>query len=325
MVTTVRLPDVRDEPVASLTRVLALEPDGTDTFTGRCLPQLRKQVFGGQVLAQAIVAAGACLPDATWTSAAYPQSVHATFLRPALTDAPLVFHVERVRDGRTVTTRRVDVSQRGKTVFTALVAFTLPAGAGLVHSAPMPDVPAPEDLRDSIEIFQATGHPVAQFLGRTVAFSIRHVSGSLYVSTPPESTGSHDVWVRPRAPLPGVSPLVSHALAAYVSDQIMLEPALRSLGLNWSTPHLRAATMDHAMWFHRPLNVNDWLLFHLDSPSSCQGRSLGRASVYTREGHIVATAAQEGLIALGEPDDFWRIDGRAHPDESHDPSGSTRG
>lgn len=300
-------PKVSTEPVGALLRALDVEAIGEDRFTGASLPQLRRQVFGGQVLAQAIIAASRTLPEAARAGGAVPSSVQARFIRPALTDHDLRFHVIRSRDGHTVTSRRVEVSQEGKVVLEVAVSLSIPHPGGLAYSHPMPDVARPEVLRDSIEIFQATGHPVAKFLGRTVAFSLRHVDGSVYVSLPKTDPTSHDVWVRPRAPIPDPPPALTHALLAYVSDQIMLEPALRTLGLTWSTPHLRAATLDHAVWFHRPFDINDWHLFHLESPTSAAGRSLARGLVFNPAGEVVASLAQEGLVHVAKADSTWQI------------------
>lgn len=312
------MPPISDEPVASVIRVLTLTGGAGDHFVGSSLPQLRKQAFGGQVLAQSLLAAASTLPQSVKDAQGYPNSIHASFLRPALTDRPLHFQVERTRDGRTMTTRRVEVSQDDKVIFTAVASFNLRKPEGLTHSAPMPQVAMPDELRDSIEIFQATGHPAAKFLGKTAAFDMRHATGSIYVRPALGDLEHHDVWVRPRTKLPQLDQSLSHALLAYVSDQIMLEPALRSLGLAWVNPRLRAATIDHSMWFHRPLDVTQWHLFHLDSPSSYSGRSLARASVYTEDGVLVASAAQEGMITLAETGakDFWQMDDGKHHEGS---------
>ncbi|MBD3688887.1 thioesterase family protein [Nanchangia anserum] len=311
MAVSVGLPSLSTEPVASLIRVLDMASTGPDTFEGTSLPQLRHQVFGGQMLAQATIAAASTLGDDAARAGTYPHSLHASFIRPALTNVPITYRVGRIRDGRTSATRRVDARQGDDTVCSVMVSLARPTSGGPAHSAPLPQVPAPTSLRDSIEIFQASGHPVAQFLGKTVAFSLRHVSGSLYVSTPAGDATTHDVWVRPRTHIPAASPTLSHALLAYVSDQIILEPVLRSLGLNWSTPNLRVASLDHAMWFHRPCHINDWHLFHLSSPVSAGGRSLARGEVYNEAGDLVASLTQEGLVRVSSDDGFWAIAGNA--------------
>ena len=143
------MPPISDEPVASVIRVLTLTGGAGDHFVGSSLPQLRKQAFGGQVLAQSLLAAASTLPQSVKDAQGYPNSIHASFLRPALTDRPLHFQVERTRDGRTMTTRRVEVSQDDKVIFTAVASFNLRKPEGLTHSAPMPQVAMPDELRSS--------------------------------------------------------------------------------------------------------------------------------------------------------------------------------
>lgn len=298
------IPVIGEEPCASLLRILQLH-EGEGGFTGGSLPQLRSQVFGGQVVAQAMLAAGASVEDGL-----VPDSIHVFFLEAARVEESLRFVVDRVRDGRTFMSRSVSVRQAGTEVAHVRVSFTRPHSAQREFVAPMPNVPDPEDIRDSIEIFQQTGHPVARFLGRTVAFRVRHVDGPLYVRAPKEPVNRQAVWVQPRSHIPAGPSVLPSALLAYVSDQFMLEPALRSLGISWAHPGLRVATLDHAVWFHAPVSINDWLLFVQDAPASAGGRSLVRASVYSRSGELVASAAQEGLVAVSdETSSSWRIDG----------------
>lgn len=312
MTQALTLPPMSDEPGASLLRVLQLQAGENDnTFIGTSLPQLRSQVFGGQVLAQAMLAGMATVD--TDSHPRNPNAIHATYLRPARTDAPLYFRVERVRDGRTVSSRLIDVYQHDQRIFTALLSASK-GRSGPSHSAEFPrNIPSPDEVHDSIELFQQTGHPAAKFLGKTVAFSLRHINSPLYVHTP-EISDRQMVWVKPRNYIP--TPLkqsISQALLAYVSDQIMLEPALRSLGVSWVNPDLRIATMDHGMWFHRPIDINAWHLFVQDSPSSEDGRSFTRAQIFAQTGELVASAVQEGMIRLEHShDDFWSMHNSPH-------------
>ena len=170
-------------------------------------------------------------------------------------------------------------------------------GADLHVAAP--SVPRPEDLTSALEIFRTIDHPVARFLGRTAAFDLRHVEGNLYLRPSKERSDVQHLWMRSRSRIPEqTSQTVHRALLAYVCDQVMLEPVLRSQGLSWRSEGMSLATLDHAQWFHRNVDMGDWLLYVQDSPSSRGGRGMARAQVFDSSGGLVSTIAQEGMVRM---------------------------
>ncbi|WP_022916744.1 acyl-CoA thioesterase [Ruania albidiflava] len=282
------------EPVDPLGAVLAaLELDrlDEDTFVGRSLPQLHGRVYGGQVLAQALLAAGR-----TMTTERLPHSVHGYFLRPGDLDEPITFAVERLRDGRSFSARRTHAIQSGKPILSMITSFQADQ-QGLDHAEQMPQVPPPEDLPSSVELFGSLDHPVAQFFYRNGAFDLRHVEGALFTAPSEVRTDRQHLWMRARGPLPA-GQLEQRALLAYACDQVMLEPIMRRHHLSWMTREASVASLDHAMWWHRDVDAGDWLLYSQSSPSACGGRGLGVAKVYSRSGELVATIAQEGMIRI---------------------------
>lgn len=164
---------------------------------------------------------------------------------------------------------------------------------------PPPVVPPPEDLPSAIEIFRSVNHPAARFLGRTAAFDVRHVQGGIYLRPDAVRRDRQQLWLRARGKVPdSATQTVHRALLTYVCDQVMLEPALRSRGLSWRTRGMSLATLDHAQWFHRDVDANDWLLVVQDSPTSQGGRAMGRARVYDRAGRLLSTIGQEGMVRV---------------------------
>lgn len=302
------VPPATEEPLGSVTRVLALSPalaegdDGVtvpepDAFTGASLPQLSGRIYGGQVLAQGLLAAAATVAE-DGDGPRLPHSVHGFFMRGGRPEEPVRFEVERLRDGRSFTQRRTTALQRGAAIAEMITSFQEVQPGAEVQLEP-PDVPRPEELTSALEIFRTVNHPVAKFLGRTAAFDLRHVEGNLYLAPGPERTGRQHLWARARGRVPaGADQVVHRALLAYMCDQIMLEPALRSQGLSWRSEGMSLATLDHAQWFHRDVDVNDWLLFVQDSPTSGGGRAMVRAEVFDASGRLVSTIAQEGMIRM---------------------------
>ncbi len=302
MTRPVDVPLISTEPVASVLRILALHESGEDAFTGRSLPQVRR-VYGGQVIAQALLAAAA-----TVDAARLPHSFHAYFMRGGDPSAPFTLKVDRLRDGRSFSSRRVICSQDDAEILALQASYEGPE-EGLVFTSPAPPVPAPEHLESAIEIFRAIDHPVGRFLGKTTAFDVRHVQQSLYTKPDPARSSTQQLWMKPRAVIPGSAGQHLHrALLAYVIDQIMFEPAMRVLGLSWMTPGMSAASLDHAMWFHRDLDINDWLLFDGECSNVNNGRTLCRCRVFTREGVLLAEAEQQGMLRV--PGEGQRGSGR---------------
>ncbi len=278
-------------PLAAVLAALDLEQTDSDTFVGTSLPQLHGRVYGGQVLAQALLAAGR-----TMDPGRLPHSVHGYFLRPGSLEDPITFAVERLRDGRSFSARRTHALQSGKPILSMIASFQSEQ-PGLEHADPMPEVPEPESLPSSVALFNSLDHPVAQFFYRNGAFDLRHVSGNLFTGPAAEHSDRQFLWMRARAPIPG-DQLQQRAMLAYACDQVMLEPIMRRHGLSWMTREASVASLDHAMWWHRDVDAGEWLLFAQSSPSARGGRGLGEAKVFDRSGSLVATIAQEGMLRV---------------------------
>jgi acyl-CoA thioesterase-2 len=282
--------DVPD-PLARVLSALELEQVDDDHFTGPSLHRPRGRVFGGQVLAQALVAAGRTVPDGR-----LPHSLHGYFLRPGDVRLPIEFSVERLRDGRSFSARRTHALQNGAPILSMITSFQ-EQQAGLEHADPMPDAPPPDDVVSALEVLRPIDHPMATFWTQSAAFDLRHVERSIFVGPGREQTDRQMVWVRAHGEVPADQTL-HRALMAFACDQLMLEPVLRRHGLSWVTPGLSMASLDHAMWWHRPARVDEWLLYVQSSPSSQGGRGLTAATVYAQDGSLVASIAQEGMIRL---------------------------
>ena len=321
MTTPYPVPAATEEPLGSVTRVLALSgttgdgngydgsnectdgsspADSQELFSGDSLPQLSGRIYGGQVVAQGLLAGAATLDadGAGSTGERLPHSVHAYFIRGGKPDKPVSFAVDRLRDGRSFSQRRTTASQDGMPILTMISSFQEAQG-GADEQVEAPEVPRPEELTSALEIFRTINHPVAKFLGRTAAFDLRHVEGNIYLTPGRERTGVQHLWARSRGRLPAeASQTVHRALLTYMCDQIMLEPALRSQGLCWRSEGMSLATLDHTQWFHRDIDVCDWMLFVQDSPSSQGGRAMVRAEVFDSSGRLVSSIAQEGMIRM---------------------------
>ncbi|MBO0900845.1 acyl-CoA thioesterase II [Cellulomonas sp. zg-ZUI199] len=288
------LPDASHDPVGAVLRALDLtaDPSEPDTFEGLSLPQPQGRVFGGQVLAQALLAAGRTVPDGR-----LPHSLHGYFLRPGDDSAPIGFAVERLRDGRSFSARRTHALQGGAPILSMIASFQ-ERQPGIEYAQTPPDVPDPEEVGSALDALGDVDHPMARFWAQESAFDLRHVDGSIYLRAGAQgSQGDQCVWARARGPVPD-DQLLHRALLAYGCDQIMLEPVLRRAGRPWATPGLSMASLDHAMWWHRDVRVDDWLLFVQTSPSAQGGRGLGAARVFDREGTLVASIAQEGMVRV---------------------------
>ncbi|MDO8107237.1 acyl-CoA thioesterase II [Isoptericola sp. b441] len=274
---------------------LSIEQVGRDEFQGSSLPMPHGRVYGGQVLAQALLAAAATVPDDR-PGPRLPHSVHGYFLRPGDIDVPITFAVERMRDGRSFTARRTHALQGGQPILSMISSFQLEQ-PGLDHQDAPPDVPDPEEIAVSGDVLTALDHPLGTFWGRYGAFDIRHVEPQIYLRPATRRTDVQHVWMKARGPLPD-DEVLHRALLAYACDQVVLEPVLRRHGTGWATPGLSVASLDHAMWWHRKARADEWLLYAQASPSAQGGRGLGTAQVFDRGGALVATIAQEGMVRL---------------------------
>jgi acyl-CoA thioesterase-2 len=271
-----------------------------EVFTGRSQPQPHGRVFGGQVLAQCIVAAGrtvnAKVDDGLRSSAPrHIHSLHGYFLRPGDADREIQFVVEDMRDGASFSARRVHATQDGRILLSLITSFQEVAD-GLEHHLEMPDVPRPDQLRSDRDIFARIDHPVARHYARYRAIDIRHTDRLLLGPAEP-GPSEQSVWMRVERALPD-DDLLHAAILAYASDYVLLEPILRRHGVGWGDPRLRPASLDHAMWFHRPARLDDWVLYTQSSPSAQSGRGLGLGHMFAADGTLLATVGQEGMVRL---------------------------
>ena len=287
-----------DDPTDILRDVLKLErldaDERSSTFLGHTPPQTRGRVFGGQVLAQSLVAASHSV-DAD----RFVHSMHCYFIRPGDATQPLHITVDHHRDGRSFSVRHVEVTQHDKVILTLTCSFQTQAD-GVEHYEPMPEnIPLPDDLPPISALVGMIDDPAAQDLAYHRPFDIRYAYEPLFLRPGSEKVNRNIVWMKPFTPV-NVSRNVAAAALAYVSDYTMLEPILRNHGVTWVEPNKSIASLDHAMWYHRPFDINDWLLFVQQSPSAQSARGLGMAHIYTLDGELVATAAQEGMLRLAK-------------------------
>lgn len=271
---------------------------GATVFLGRSQRMPHGRVFGGQVLAQCIIAAGRTMAHVDdGDGPRRIHSLHGYFMRPGDDTQPIRFAVERMRDGNSFSTRRVHAIQDGKPILSMITSFQEQA-LGLDHQDPMPDVAVPDELPSLSDQFDGIDHPGARHLTNR-PIELRHVEGNLFVAAGEERVAHQSVWMKAIGELPD-DPLVHAAVLAYASDYTLLEPVLRRHGLMWTDRRLRPASLDHAMWFHRPVRADQWILYDEQSPSASGGRGLGLGRMFAADGTLVATVAQEGMVRLKE-------------------------
>ncbi|MBN9169836.1 MAG: acyl-CoA thioesterase II [Microbacterium sp.] len=287
--------DTATDPVSVLLRVLDLEGSDArtteDIFTGVSQPMPLGRVYGGQVLAQSIVAAQRTVP------ADRPaHSMHGYFLRPGDASTGITFSVDRIHDGRSFSTRRTQAFQAGVPIFSMISSFEVET-PGLEHQAAMPvGIPDPEEL-DNAEDRLADAHPMSRRLFSERPVELRHFPSSIYVSVDGEQTPHQAVWMRTRRALPE-DPAIHRAALAYMSDLTIQESILRAHGVTWTRPGLKVASLDHAMWWHRDGRADDWLLYVQESPSARGGRGLAQGRIFSRDGVLLASVAQEIMIRV---------------------------
>ncbi|MDQ0212757.1 acyl-CoA thioesterase II [Arthrobacter bambusae] len=286
-----------EDPTSTLIELLSLADfDGArtaeDIFLGPSQKQPRHRVFGGQVLAQSLVA-GMRTVDEDRTV----HSMHGYFLRPGDANQPITFSVERLRDGRSFSARRVHAYQEGQPILSMIASFQTEAG-GVEHQSSMPaGIPDPETLPSTAELLQKYDHPFARHMSFERPFDVRHVDPAIYVKAPEDRVASNAVWMKTFGPMPD-DPNLHLAALAYASDYTILESVLRKNGLSWMTPGMSVASLDHAMWWHRPVRVDEWLLYVQESPSAQGARGLATGKIFSRDGQHVATVAQEGMLRI---------------------------
>jgi acyl-CoA thioesterase-2 len=284
-----------DDPLQSLLATLDLAPAGNvggqDVFTGTSQWEPLGRVFGGQVMAQSLVAAQRTIGDERGV-----HSLHAYFLRPGDLSIPITFTVDRIHDGRSFATRRTQASQDGVPILSMIASFQT-LDDGLDHQIDMPDdLPGPDDVPSDAELLSAVDHPVARAWADR-PFDMRHVPSPVYFSIDGARVAHQAVWMRATSPLPDDLDLHRAALL-YASDYTLLETIYRRHGVPMITPGLKAASLDHAMWWHRPGRADEWMLYVQESPNATGGRGLALGRIYDRSGRLLASVAQEGMIRI---------------------------
>lgn len=287
------------DPLSGLMAALDLTDTGArtseDIFTGPSQWVPGGRVFGGQVLAQSLIAAIRTTP-----SDRFVHSMHGYFLRPGSVDLPITFSVDRIHDGRSFSTRRTQAYQDGQPILSMIASFQ-DVDDGLEHQIDMPaDLPDPESLPSTAEVLKDVDHPVARFWATERAFDIRHIGSPLYLQAGDDRTAHQAVWMKAVGNLPD-DPNLHRAAIAYASDHTILEPILRGHGIAWVTPGLKVASLDHAMWWHRDGRADEWMLYVQESPNSIGGRGLSLGRIYDRGGRLLASVAQEGMVRVPAP------------------------
>jgi acyl-CoA thioesterase-2 len=279
-------------PLDKLVDLLDLEHIEENIFRGKQPDDALQRTFGGQVAGQALVAAGRTVPTDRPV-----HSLHAYFLRPGDPSVPIVYEVDRIRDGRSFTTRRVVAIQHGRAIFNLSASFQV-VEDGFEHQTTMPAVPGPEGL----PTFQQRMAPKADLLNgwfvRPRPIDVRHVEDPLLPAVDERArVPVSRVWMRADGTLPD-NPLLHVCAVTFASDMTLLDSALRVHGESWGKSNLQVASLDHAMWFHRQFRADEWWLYDQESPWTGHNRGLARGSIYTRDGRLAVSVVQEGLLRV---------------------------
>ncbi|CAH0143441.1 Acyl-CoA thioesterase 2 [Microbacterium oxydans] len=262
-----------------------------DIFTGASHPMPSGRIYGGQVLAQSLIAAERTLPEDRPV-----HSMHGYFLRAGDATQGITIAVDRIHDGRSFSTRRSQAYQNGVPIFSMIASFQ-DEDPGVEHAEAMPSgIPDPETLVPDEDRVDGLPAGTTRMLSERAA-DIRHIDHPLYLPSPDEKAPRQGVWMRMRAPMPD-DPRLHRAALAYLSDMTIQESILRAHGVFWALPGLKVASLDHAMWWHRPARVDEWLLYVQESPNARGGRGLATGRIYARDGALVASVAQEIMIRV---------------------------
>jgi acyl-CoA thioesterase-2 len=289
------IPPTAEVLAAGLVTLLDVEEIDTDLYRGARIPGGRGRVFGGQVIGQALQAAQRS------TEGKDAHSLHAYFMRAGDDALPIVYRVVRDFEGKSFATRRVIAMQKGQPILSMSASFQV-AEDGLHHQDAMPaDIPPPEDLKSESELRREAADQIpekfrAMFLRRSSPIDIRPLHPRSWF-TPVKRDPVNYSWFRCVAPLPA-DPALHRAVLAYASDMALMSTSMMPHGVNWMTPGMQSASLDHTVWLHEPVRADEWLLYATDSPWAGHGRGMNRGSIFTREGRLVASVAQEGLIRL---------------------------
>ena len=281
----------------SLPETLALERLEVNLFRGTSPASGPGRIFGGQVIAQSLRAAYETVEDRLC------HSLHCYFIRPGDPKVPIIFDVDRSRDGGTFTTRRVVAIQHGQQIFNLAASFQVKED-GFEHQTPMPAVKTPDELPSEAEqmkpMLDKMPEEMRRMMTRPRPIEMRSVEGNPFFTQPTPGVkleAASNTWMRARSQI-GPDPILQQIILAYASDMNLLSTAMRPHRVQWQTPGLQSASLDHAMWFHKPSNFNDWHLYSQDSPSASGGRGFVRGAIYDQSGDLVCSIAQEGLIRL---------------------------
>ncbi|PQA48949.1 acyl-CoA thioesterase II [Amnimonas aquatica] len=280
-----------------LLQLLDLENLEINLFRGKSHDYFGKNVFGGQVLGQALMAAGR-----TVDGERLAHSLHAYFLRPGDPTTPIVYQVERVRDGKSFTTRTVKAIQHGEIIFTMMASFA-DAEDGFDHQLPMPEVPGPEGLPSELDLRRMVAPYVPEkyraLLESDRPIELRPIDPvNPFALEPREPQRAH--WMKAQMTLPD-DPFLHQCMLAFASDFALMGTAMLPHAAHFMQPDMQCASIDHAMWFHRPFRIDEWLLYHMDAPSASAAKGINRGLIYTQDGTLVASTAQEGLIRRRPP------------------------
>ncbi|MGO9134292.1 MAG: acyl-CoA thioesterase II [Methylovirgula sp.] len=282
------------DPIDGLVQILDLEKIEHNIFRGHS-PQVGWQrVFGGLVVAQALVAAARTVEGRP------PHSLHGYFMLPGDPALPIVYEVDRIRDGASFTTRRCNAIQHGRAIFSLSASFQV-VEEGLEHALPIPDVPRPDELATETELHARFAHLLPESMRRWFEstnrpIEIRPVDPLRYLGQTAKTPVQY-VWLKTVRPLPD-DQAIHNAVLAYLSDMTLLDTALVAHGRTLFDPDLQVASLDHALWFHRSFRADEWLLYAQDSPNTSGARGLTRGLIYAHDGRLVASVAQEGLLRV---------------------------
>jgi acyl-CoA thioesterase-2 len=281
------------EALDDLVKLLDLEAIEVNIFRGRSPDENRQRVFGGQVAGQALVAAARTVED----SERMVHSLHAYFLRPGDPTVPILYEVDRIRDGRSFTTRRVVGIQHGKAIFNLQASFHVPE-TGPDHQLTMPTgLAAPDTLPNFKELMQPYKEQMGSFYEIPRPIDLRYADSDP-ISRKGRPAAGQQVWLRADGRLPN-DPTLHACIVTYASDMTLLDTTLLPFGWSWESPGLQMASLDHAMWFHRPFRADEWLLYDQQAISTGAARGLASGSIYRQDGTLAVTVVQEGLARVG--------------------------
>lgn len=282
------------QPLNKVIEILDLEEIEQNHYRANSPNEGWQRVYGGQVIGQALVAA-----SRTVDIERRAHSLHGYFLRGGDTSIPILYKVDRIRDGKSFTTRRVEAIQNGRAIFTMSISFQV-AEEGLSHQFEMPDVPDPEDLRDEDELRCEQAKDWPQEFQDAYTFSsaiqLRPID-PIDLMAPRAMPPQQMCWMKSREVLPE-DPRLHQCVLAYLSDWSLLDTATRPHAINYLNQNVQMASLDHAMWFHRPFRADEWMLYVQDSPAAGGARGFNRGLIYSRNGDLIASATQEGLMRI---------------------------